>query len=287
MKGLEAVQKQFTPENKTNPGLVRVILNIISNNPAFGPREISYRLQAMGYRISESGVYNVMRRENLSTKAQRVRFSTQKEHRPLHAVPRFSTYSSGECWLFWSHFYGDFAETGTLYEYTIYDLKSRIACSRLYSSMNFDHFIDLLTAVAIPVAQSLKLDTKCWCVFDDSRAETQKPERGYRQLYDIAYRNGFDVQIHALKNSMDKFLGQIHALMQAYTKQALTTLMPLIQEPADFRTLKFQLQNQLREYNMSIRQNYNGSFLSPLSYHASMTRGETILPVWAYMEREY
>jgi len=287
VKGLEAIQKQFTPANKTDARLVRVILNIITNNPSYGPREVQYRLEEMGHRISESAVYNVMRREGLSTKAQRQKYSTQKENKPKQAIPRFDDYTSGACWLFWISFYGDFAPAGRLYAYTIHDLKSRIACSRLYSDIHIDHFIELLEGVAIPVAQSLKLEPKCWCILEETSTNPKAKNRSYAELYDIAYRNGFEVNVHILTGGVGRALDEIKPLMEAYTRQCLTELMPLMQGGKDLKDIKFQLQKQLREYNMNTRQNFNGRSLSPLDYHASLTKGEKILPVWAYMERSY
>ena len=67
MKGLEDIEKRFTPANKTSPETAVMLLSLIKNHPNFGPRELKYRLDAIGFNISESAVYNIMKRNQLSS----------------------------------------------------------------------------------------------------------------------------------------------------------------------------------------------------------------------------
>lgn len=287
MAGLEEGRKQFTPANKTDPGLVSVLLSVVRNNPAYGPRELAYRLEDMGRRIGESAVYNVLRREKLSTRAQRQNFAARKERKALEALPRFGDYGSGECWLFWTSFYGQFEPAGSLYVYAILDLKSRIACARLYTSSHIGHFSELLEGVAIPVARLLKLEPKCWCLFDHGDLKAASRGRAYAELYDLAYRHSFDVKVHAPGGDASLSAQSVRQVMEEYNRRILSELLPLLQGGADLKDVKIRLQKRLRDYNMLEPQDFGGRPLAPLDYHAEMTRCPKILPVWAYMEREY
>lgn len=287
MAGLESGRKEFIPANKTSPELVEVLLNLIRNNPAYGPRELAYRLEGMGYRIGESAVYNVLRREKLSTRAQRRSYATRKEHKALEAPPRFGDYGSGECWLFWTSYYGHFEPAGSLYAYTILDLKSRIACTRLYASLHMGHFSELLEGVAMPVARLLKLESKCWCLFDPGNLKTAARKRGYAELYDLAYRHSFNVKVHAPDGDAAQALQPVRRIMEDYNRRSLSELLPLLQNGAGLREIKTRLQIWLRDYNMIERQDFDGVPLAPLDYHAEATGRPKILPVWVYMERDY
>lgn len=303
LAGLDARRKHFTPANKTAPALVRVILDMVRNNPAYGPRELAYRLEDMGHRLGESAVYNVLRRESLSTRAQRQSFASRKEHRTLAELPRFAGYGSGECWLFWTSFCGHFDSVGSLYLYTILDLKSRIACSRLYPGSQASHqtgfpasvqpglpaghFHELLEAVAIPVARSLKLAPKCWCLFEHDGLNAARRGRGHAELYDLAHRHGFDVKIHTVDSGIAQTPQAVRQGMAAYNRYNLSELLPFLQDGMELKAVKFRLQKQLRDYNMNRPQDYGGRQLAPLDYHAATANSPKILPVWAYLDRDY
>lgn len=287
MAGLEEGRKRCTPPNKTDPGLVSVILSVVRNNPAYGPRELAYRLGDMGRRIGESAVYNVLRRENLSTRAQRQNYAARKERKALEELPRFGDYGSGECWLFWTSFYGHFETAGSLYAYSILDLKSRMACTRLYTSLHIGHFSELLEGVAIPVARLLRLEPKHWCLFDRGDLKAASRKRAYAELYDLAYRHSFDVKVHAPEGDASLPSQPARQAMEAYNRRILSDLLPLLQDGADLKDIKIRLQERLRDYNMLERQDFGGKQLAPLDYHAEATGCPKILPVWVYMERDY
>lgn len=287
MAGLEEGRKRFCPANKTSPELVELILDVVRNNPAYGPRELSYRLQEMGRRVGESAVYNVLRREGLSTRAQRRSYVTRKGHKALEALPRFDGYGSGECWLFWTSYYGRFEPAGDLYAYTILDLRSRIACTRLYADLDIGRFADLLEGVAIPVARLLKLEPKCWCLLEAGGMKTVGRKRGYAELYDLAYRHSFDVKLHAPSGEASPSLQSVRQAMEAYHRRSLADLLPLLKSGAALRDIKTRLQIRLRDYNMTELQDFGGRPLAPLDYHAEATGRRKILPVWVYMERDY
>lgn len=285
IKGLEPVVKQFTPVNKTASEIVAATLNIIKTQPSLGPREVKYRLDAMGHRISESAVYNVMKQHNLTTKEQRMDFSHQRRKKVKKPLPTFENLKSGECWLFWSTFYGHYQGIGDIYEYSILDYKSRIVCSRLYNCLNFANFIDLLTAVAIPVGQSLGFETKHLCFLEHYDIKQSRIESCHEEIRHLFQHAGLEVSIH-----MSKTLDTYHdfkTIRENYTHTCLSTLMPLIHSGATFNTLKRQLQKRVRAYNMSEPLCYEGYICAPVDFHIQSTNSKLILPLWAYLDRDY
>jgi len=285
IKGLDHVEKNFTPVNKTKPEVVSTALNLIKKHPNYGPREIKYLLEEIGYNISESAVYNVMKRNNLTTRANRVKFSNKKENKIAMNYPDLDNLKSGECWLCWTTSYGHSENIGTIYEYTIFDYKSKIACTRLYNQLSMENFEDILTAVAIPVAQSLNFEAKHLCFFEEYKIIKKQKDSFLSHVYTMVQNAGFDINMHLLKEGDD--LIKCEELRKDYTHHCLSFLMPFIHKGVSFNELKINLQKYIRDYNINHKSSYDGEFYAPVEYHVNLANTEMILPLWAYIERRY
>jgi len=288
INGLDDIKKNFTPVNKTKTEVESSILNLIRKHPNYGPREIKYLLEQIGHNISESAVYNVMQRNNLTTRSKRIRFSNKRQKNIMINFPDFENLKSGEGWLFWTTFYGCFEGIGPLYEYTLFDYKSRIACTRLYSSLSMENFEDILTAVAIPVAQNLNLDAKHLCFFQDNKIMDKKSDSFINNIYGILQSHGLEINIHLLKEQDHSIiLNMIKKQRKDYTHRCLSYLMPNVHSGTSFKDLKIGLQKHIRDYNIHQQQDYDGLLYTPIGYHVKSIDSEMVLPLWAYIEREY
>lgn len=285
IKGLDHITKQFTPANKTSSEIIHTTLSLIKAQPLLGPREVKYRLESIGHHISESAVYNIMKSHQLTTRAQRIEFSRKKDKKVNLNIPTFETLASGECLLFWATYYGVFNGIGNLYEYTILDYKSKIVCTRLYNSLSFTNFIDLLTAVAIPVGHSLSFETKHLCFLDDYKENDSNKNRVFEHICLIAQNSGFDITIHPSNEILSH--KELQTIREAFTHHCLSFLMPFIHRGVSFKQLKLHLQHHIREYNISYPLVYEDCCCSPIEYHIKSTNTKLILPLWAYIDREY
>ncbi|MCT4545277.1 MAG: helix-turn-helix domain-containing protein [Vallitalea sp.] len=285
MEGLEDIKKDFVPINKTNQQIEKAILNLIRTYPNYGPRAIKYLLEEINYHVSESAVFNVMKRNNLTNKENRLRFARKRRQKQTQTIPPISELNSGECWLFWITDYGNFDNIGNLYEYTIFDLKSRIACSRLYTDICYEHFEDLLTGVALPIELTLNLNARYLCFFSDSKLLKHSSKDFVSKLNDILIDSGFDIDIHIIKTNDNN--GKLLDFRSQYTKGSMTSLLPLINSGMSFVDLKAQLQQHVRNYNINNKHLYDTVLYSPIEYHNHLTNSKLILPIWAYINRQY
>lgn len=285
MEGLDSSKKNFVPKNKTSPEIENVLLNLFKNYPKYGPKAIKYLIEELGYEISESAVYNVMKRHNLTNKESRIKFAKKKKDNMINTLPPLNELNSGECWILWSTYYGNFNKIGNIYEYTVFDFKSRIACSRLYLDKSFNHFEDLLTAAAIPVAQTLKLNVKFFCFFQDSKMTKHSRNIFNSKISEIIQDNGLDAKMHIINtnNNLVKF----HELRKQYTEGCISFLMPLIRKGMQFDELKIQFQRYIRRYNINHKLKFDCETCSPIEYHKKLTNNQPILPLWAYIDRLY
>ena len=285
MEGLKTQRKNFTPVNKTSVEIQSAILAIVKKNPTYGPREVKYLLEDIGYQISESAVYNTLRSHSLSTKKERLRFSNKRKKGILKKDFSFKDIHSGECWLSWTNYYGNFNHIGDVYEYTLFDYKSKIACSRLYNNLDVENHKNLLEALALPVAQSLNMELKYLCFFEDAEKIDQASETFFADIYALLRNQGFAMDLHLIKEN--ESLLDIQELRKNYTNRCLSFLMPYINRGTSFNGLKIFMQNFVRDYNLYHKQEYQMKDYAPVEYHALTTDSKMILPLWAYMDRLY
>lgn len=284
--GLGDIKKDFVPTNKTNAKTENALLNLIREYPHYGPRALKYLFDELGYGISESAIYNIMKRNNLTKKKFRIQFANKQEHKVTTSIPSLTKLNSGECWLFWITNYGHYENTGNIFEYTLYDLKSQIACTRLYNKVSLENFEDLLTAVAMPVAQTLHLKINYLCFFEDDKLVNRLGKTFKSRISKFILDHGFDFNIHILHTNNED-LGKIDALRNQYTEGCLSFLMPLIHRGITFTQLKVKLQDYIRDYNLNYKSIFDNGEFSPVEYHNKFTHRKLILPLWAYIDRKY
>lgn len=262
------------------------LLELIKEYPNYGPRALKYLFDELGYEISESAVYNIMKRNKLTKKELRISFSKKQDSKITASIPPLPQLSSGECWLFWVTDYGHYDRTGNICAYTLYDLKSRIACTRLYNNVSVENFEDLLTAVAMPIAQTLHLNVSYLCFFKDDKILKRLGKTFQSKISKVFLDNGIDFNIHILTSSYGD-LSTIETLRKNYTQECLTFLMPLIQRGSTFTELKMVFQAYIKDYNLNHQFTTDHKTYSPVQYHNKLTNTKLILPLWAYIDRKY
>lgn len=285
MAGLVNVKNNAIPVNKTSEEMTNLVLNLIRAYPTFGPRELTYRIKDMGYTLSESAIYQFMKRNNLSTREKRLKFVSKKKHiLPLSSVDTYHLQLEGS-WLIWITPYGKFSHLGPIYEYTIFDYHSHIACSRLYQNISVSCFEDLLTAVALPVAQSLRLETHHFCFMQDLEITTSRKQNILDSFEQVLSANNLEGQIHVLTSSKD--FPSAYEKREKYTEMILSHLLGLLNGTVSFDEIKLNLQKFIRDYNLHQKQTYSIGNYTPIQYHTVSNELDIVLPLWAYIDRPY
>ncbi|XMB86063.1 helix-turn-helix domain-containing protein [Mycoplasmatota bacterium WC44] len=285
IEGLNDIEKNSIPINKTNSETENALLNLIKAYPHYGPRALKYLLDELGYNISESAVFNVMKRNSLTNKDKRIKFAKKRESKITKIIPSLAELETGECWIFWITDYGYFKNIGNLYSYTLFDLKSRITCTRLYNDISLNNFEDILTAVALPIATTLNLKINYLCFFKSVKFIKKSKSIFKSKISRIVQDHGLDVRIHILDTHED--LDRINGLKKQYTKECTSFLMTLINGGISFTELKIRFQKYIRNYNINDKSVYDKEICSPVEYHNKLTNTKLILPIWAYIDRKY
>jgi transposase InsO family protein len=146
--GLEAlrVRERRRPRmpNELGPHLEQRILAFALAQPGFGPKRIAAELAREkwgGLHISASGVYNVLRRHGLNTRARRLAlvagYAARYERRPRPPEPERHVEASepGELIGLDCFFIGRLSGTkGAVWQYTAIDVRSGFAWAELHAS---------------------------------------------------------------------------------------------------------------------------------------------------------
>jgi len=134
-------QKPIMP-NKVSRTIEYEILSHVQRFPKDGPKRIYYELSTEGFNIGESGIYNVLKRYNLSTKIKRIEYSKSKG--PFACGKQKSKNSTlcfdhpkesypGYVVIQRMNFLGTFDGIGKIYQYSIYDTYSKWGVVKLYN----------------------------------------------------------------------------------------------------------------------------------------------------------
>ena len=143
MAGLERKEPQKPKmPNQVNKKIEQEILEYVASNPLDGPKRIYYELKTEGSSVGESGIYNVLKRHNLTKKIQRNEFaklkgkSLSKDKKSMKSEPQFKNYRNehpGYLMVQRLEYMGTFEGIGKIYQYTIYDMASQWGLVQLYN----------------------------------------------------------------------------------------------------------------------------------------------------------
>jgi len=286
LAGLSGGKRASRPHNKTPDEVVSQILMLAKRYPRLGPREIMYRLEEQGLLISESAVYNSLRLHELTTRQSRIRYARGLGQQQSMAPPNFEDMRRGECWLLWTTAFAS-ATMGhnVVYEFTFFDYRTRLACSRIYSTSKYENFADLLNAVAIPIAHCLELEPKHFCIALDKCLTEKSRRKAREQLENVLAAAGIDARLHLLCGETSAKHSE--PLRRVYTKAMSSALLPLMQDGNSLPQVKAGLQSFVRNYNFRAAIDYGSLTCSPIEYLAHQEKREIILPLWAYLDRDY
>lgn len=281
LNGLICHKRNFTPKNKIPYDLESRVLACVRLFPSYGPKALYNLLEGSGVNISESAIYNILKRHQLNHKKDRLRYKKRNSLETITPID-LTNARSGSLWSFWVTPLGDFKGLGPLFVYTFMDCASRIACSRIYKKLSLEALEDLLSSVAIPVALSIHLKP------DHLLVDFEDPlHRRFHRSFNTAITKHLEssgLPMTILSNFAPDSLALLNQWQQAYNHTLLNAL--LVTRPS-LDALRSKLQVFLRDYNLTYPVHLNPCPLPPLGYHNKHQQKEAILPLWAFIDRPY
>ncbi len=128
--------------NKVSASVEQRILSYVAKFPADGPKRVYYEMKAEGIQVGESGIYNVLRRNHLSKRAQREAFAKSRkasragrraaEQETIRFKVPEETYH-GYLVVQRIRYMGKFEGIGKIYQYSVYDAYSKWAAVKIYN----------------------------------------------------------------------------------------------------------------------------------------------------------
>ncbi len=138
--GLEtkAPKKPKMP-NRVPRKIEQDILHYVSKYPKDGPRQIYYELKSLGIEVGETGIFNVLKRHDLTQRSKRIAYSFRQKIVKERVVPRQQCLledadTPGYIVIQGMRLVGNFPGCGKVYQYCIYDVASQWAMVKLFNS---------------------------------------------------------------------------------------------------------------------------------------------------------
>ena len=131
--------------NRVSKVVEREILAYISRYPEDGPRRIYYELKAEGIDVGETGIFNVLKRYELTRKQQRIEYSKNKilrnksnkgNDKEISKLIDLEKFYPGYLITQKIDFMGTFEGIGRIYQYSFYDADSKWVEVKLYNRKN-------------------------------------------------------------------------------------------------------------------------------------------------------
>ena len=143
MVGLECKEpKKPQMPNKVSKEIEQEILTYVIKYPTDGPKRIYYELRAEGIDVGETGVYNVLKRNDLTKRAQRLIYSKNKKinmktkanySKEEKSFAKSQDAYPGYLVIQRIDFMGTYDGIGRIYQYSIYDTSSTYREVKLYN----------------------------------------------------------------------------------------------------------------------------------------------------------
>jgi transposase len=302
MKGLAEQERKPKMPNQADKKTEKRILQHVSRFPEDGPKRIYYELRDEGWTLGESGIYNVLRRNELSTRKQREAYAKRmKEARRSKAEPDKSPGQSsalvkrldvrmknpdnakpGYFCLQSIHYMGHFPKVGRVYQYTLYDVYSRLALVKLYPRKELIEIIEFMDTKVLPLLKAFHFEIE-HLVTNRSQEFSTHWDRGVHSYADYLRAHGIQ-QIGVPAGREDVFQ-PLQSFMAIVTKEFFQHAW------ADDTMDSFdELDKRLKEFMVE----YNFTRLIKDGIHQGRTPADVILdytghqeplPLWVFTRR--
>ncbi|MBN4062971.1 MAG: hypothetical protein COA82_07445 [Alkaliphilus sp.] len=280
--GLRDVKKSVIPRNKASKQLEKEVLIYVKHYPKYGPRSIAWQLEDEGIIVSGSGVYNIMKRHDLTTKEKRIvygkRHSKENESAKFHNKHlKINDIAPGEVWICWTNDLGITPSLGQLYKYMILDVKSGFACARIYNNRNTECALGILQEIAIPMAIALDYYPK---IIFTQRAREYNSGRDYgnHKYVEIVAKMGAK---HIVLNETIKEYQEIMNDFSSRVQKEINTV--LFSENIDLLELRRIVKKYLVNYNFHLSSVHGEENKTPYEILKGEMSEDVVLPLWAYI----
>lgn len=165
MKGLE-VKEPEKPNmpNQVNQTVEREILRYVQMYPVDGPKRIYYELKSEAFEVGETGIYNVLKRNNLTTREKRIAFakntmpSLEKTQKQKTVKLDLDQNYPGYLVLQRIDYMGKFEGVGKIYQYTAYDTASKWVFIKIYNRKSDIDVWDFFEVKLVYLMRTFKID---------------------------------------------------------------------------------------------------------------------------------
>lgn len=285
--GIEGLKdkKRSSPEmpNKTPLEVEKLILDLVIENPEYGPRRLSQCLNEIGIFISESGVYNVLKRNNLNTQQNRNVYAKKYGYIPRSkskkkgiTLKSIENSYPGYAFQQGTSYIGKFPNLGRVYMMIIVDCYSYFTMAKIYDSKKYDNVEDIMKTKLIPITKAFNIVVEN-IITDGSREYHSNWKNGKHKYYELLSKHQIIHHvIPATGNTEINILKDINCIIyEEFYKNTFEI------DYSDFDELQGDLQQYITYFNLE-RKIDSGQFQgrTPIEVFINKIDGEYHIPIW-------
>ena len=158
----DKIKRKPKMPNQIKPDFEAIILNYIIDYPTHGPRRVSNELRQQGIKISETGIYHVLRRKSLNHRLDRLFYAQDQSDNPvvteryLREIKKrqkvhISAHYPGYLFCQDTFYVGTIKGLGRIYQQTGIDAYSHFGFAKVYTDKTALSAIDFLKTKVSPV----------------------------------------------------------------------------------------------------------------------------------------
>jgi len=158
----DKVKRKPKMPNRIRKDKEQIILNYIINYPTHGPKRIANELKQQGVAISDTGIYNVLRRKSLNRRLDRLFYAQEKSDNPvvteryLREVEKrkehhIKAYYSGYLFCQDTFYVGTIKGLGRIYQQAGIDAYAGFGLAKVYTDKTAMSAINFLKTKVLPV----------------------------------------------------------------------------------------------------------------------------------------
>lgn len=292
--GLDGLQEKTREKpnmpNKVSKEVEGLILKHVLKHPEDGPKRIYYELKSKGIEVGETGIYNVLKRNNLNCKEQRKAYVRNhnikkdvkaggkkldiKMQDEKHAHPGYVT-------ILTTYYLGKINNIGKLYQIVLVDLFSNCAFAKLYTNKSSINVMDLMEMNVIPTLRIFDIKI-CNLVTNNSKEYATNWERGMHKFENFLDTNG--VQHWTFSANNKNVFGPVNNFISTLQEEFYNNV---IKEDVytSLEELEKGLDEYIRYYNYErvIKEGVHKG-KTPVEVIYRQMQGDKPLPLWFYIK---
>lgn len=291
IEGLEDIPRSKPKmPNKVPKYIEKIIIRLALKSPKDGPKRICYELQDMGIDVGETGIYNVLKRNDLNTASKRMDYTNRSEIKfnkkkktdkiNIDFSNIYNTYP-GYVIQQGTTYIGKIETLGKIYQIASVDCYSNYAFAKIYPNKESINVINLMETKMLPTVEAL--DLKISNLITNNALEYSTNWDKAQHKYDTFLTNK-NIKHWTIPSKETQYFEFLHDFNSIIHEEFYINLIKW-EKNYSIKKIQSELNEFMRYYNFKrpINKGFNKG-RTPIEVIMSTKDKDFPLPLWFYVD---